>query len=208
MLDPLGPATTAPRRISVINSHKVHPFSLGRVNVRLVRRVLVAGNTGAGKTTAARRVAQRRGLLFHEVDELAFRPGWAPDPGYVGALREIARGDRWVLDSWGDPRVRDELWRRADTVVWLDYPLRVVLPRLVRRSVRRTVRREQIFNGNVESYREWFSRDHPVRSALRDHRPRRAETARRLTLFPHLRVVQFCSPRQAERWLASLPPGT
>jgi adenylate kinase family enzyme len=167
-----------------------------------MRRVLVVGNTGAGKTTAARRLAARHGLPFREVDELAFRPGWVENPDYLTEVRRLAAEPAWILDTWGDRRIRAELWVRADTLIWLDLPLRVVLPRLLRRSIGRTVRREHIFNGNVESYREWLSRDHPLRSAVRDHAPRRTETARLVAANPHLTVVHLRSPAGAERWLA------
>jgi len=143
-------------------------------------------------------------LPFHEVDELAFRPGWRANPAYPGEVARLAEGPAWVLDTWGDSRIRAELWRRADTVIWLDYQLGVILPRLFRRSARRTITREKIFNGNIESYAEWLSRDHPLRSAVREHRSRRAETTRLIALNPHLVAVRLSSPEFTRRWLADL----
>ena len=169
-----------------------------------MRRVLVTGNTGAGKTTAARRLAGLLELPFHEVDELAFGPGWAESPTYLADVAALADGPAWVLDSWGDARIRDRLWARADTVVWLDYPLRVVLPRIVRRSLRRTIRREKIFNGNTEAYAEWLHRDHPVWSSMSTHRHRRAEMFRRLPRFPQLTTIRLERPSETEAWLSAL----
>jgi adenylate kinase family enzyme len=169
-----------------------------------MRRVLVAGNTGAGKTTTGRILAGKLGLPFHEVDELAFRPGWQANPVYPGVVLRLAAEPAWVLDSWGDRQIRTELWRRADTVIWLDYPLRVIVPRVFRRSAVRTVKREKIFNGNIESYGEWLSRDHPLRSAVRDQRGRRAEMIRMISLNPHLVAVRLSSPAFTERWLTQL----
>jgi len=169
-----------------------------------MRRVLVAGNTGAGKTTLGRILAAELGVAFHEVDELAFRPGWQPNPVYPGVVLRLAAEPAWVLDTWGDIRIRADLWRRADTVIWLDYPLSVILPRLVRRSAARTIKREKIFNGNIESYGEWLSRDHPLRSAVRDQRSRRAEMIRLIATNPHLVAVRLSSPAFTERWLTEL----
>jgi adenylate kinase family enzyme len=169
-----------------------------------VQRVLVTGNTGAGKTTAARRLAGRLDLPFHEIDELAFAPGWAESPTYLADVTALADGPAWVLDSWGDTRIRDHLWGRADTLIWLDYPMRVLLPRIVRRSLRRTIRREKIFNGNTETYAEWLHRDHPVWSAIRGHHRRRAEMTRRLPLFPDLIVVRLQAPHETEQWLTTV----
>ena len=172
-----------------------------------MQRVLVTGNTGAGKTTAARRLAGRLGLPFHEVDELAFTPGWAESPTYLADVTALADGPAWVLDTWGDTRIRDHLWHRADTLIWLDYPLRVVLPRILRRSIRRTVRHEKIFNGNTETYGQWLHRDHPVWHAIADQRPRRAEMGRRVVRFPHLDVIRLSSPAETQRLLDSLGAG-
>ena len=168
-----------------------------------MQRVLVTGDTGAGKTTTARRLGAKFGLPFHEVDDLAFTPGWAESPTYLADVTALADEPSWVLDTWGDLRIRAHLWQRADTVVWLDYPRRVVLPRILRRSLRRTVRREKIFNGNVESYAGWLRPDHPVWWSVRDHRPRRARMAALIAAHPHLSVVHLRDPAATERWLTS-----
>jgi adenylate kinase family enzyme len=168
-----------------------------------MQRVLVAGNTGAGKTTTGRILAGKLGVPFHEVDELAFRPGWRANPAYPDLVTRLAEEPAWVLDTWGESRIRAGLWQRADTVIWLDYPLSVIVPRLFRRSAARTIKREKIFNGNVESYAGWLSRDHPLRSAVRDQKSRRAEMIRLIATNPHLVAVRLSSPAFTERWLTS-----
>lgn len=169
-----------------------------------MKRVLVAGISGAGKTTLGRSLAGRLGLPFHEMDALKFTgPGWASEPGFRERVAGIADGPGWVFDSFGYPEVRDLLWTRADTVVWLDYPRTVVMPRILRRSLRRTVLRERIFGGNVETLSGWFSREHPAWWAWSQHGARRAEIGRRVhdPRFAPLSVVRFDSPRAAGQWL-------
>ena len=94
--------------------------------------------SGAGKTTAARRVGAKLGLPFHEMDALALGPNWSQPPGLVDEVQRITAEPAWIFDSWGYPAVRDIMWQSADTILWLDYPAAVVLPRLIRRSVVRT----------------------------------------------------------------------
>ncbi|MFC4592294.1 AAA family ATPase [Sphaerisporangium corydalis] len=173
-----------------------------------MRRVLVAGITGAGKTTMARRLAQATGLPFHQLDELAFLSGWRERPEYLADVVRLSESEAWIFDSWGDRRVRDRLWSCADTVVWLDFSFTLVTRRLLWRSLLRTTRREQIFNGNVETAREWFGRDHPLWSAWAEYRPRRAEMRRRLAdpAHAHLHLIRLPSPKAADRWLKAVTP--
>ena len=66
------------------------------------------------------------------------------------------------------------MWQSADTILWLDYPAVVVLPRLIRRSVLRTATNAELFGGNRETLREWLSPEHPVWSAAATFRERRS----------------------------------
>jgi adenylate kinase family enzyme len=175
-----------------------------------VQRILVTGITGAGKTTLARAVAGRLGIGFHEMDALALRgPGWQENPRLREDVDAISAEPGWVFDSLGYPQVRDLLWTRADGIVWLDYRRRVVMSRVLRRSAVRTLRRQRVFGGNVETVRFWFTRDHPAWWAWAQYEARRAEIAARCERFGPLEVVRLGSPRAAREWLAALPsPGS
>lgn len=172
-----------------------------------MRRILVVGISGAGKSTLARTLAGELGLPYYEMDALHYTgPGWAVDEDLPARVGGIASSPAWIFDSFGPPQVRDLLWEHADTVVWLDYPRRVVMPRVLRRSLWRTVRRERIFGGNRETARGWFRRDHPAWWAWSQHGPRRREIGRAVAdpRFGPLRVVRSGTPRETGRWLESL----
>jgi adenylate kinase family enzyme len=173
------------------------------------RRTAVVGTSGSGKTTLARRLAQRLGIAHVELDSLHWGPDWTPAPR--DAFREcVARalsGEAWTTDgNYG--AVRDIVWRRADTVVWLDYPLPVVMGRVTWRTIRRSVLREDLWNGNRERFREAFlGRESIIWWALSTYRRRKKQYP---VLFgqpeyAHLRVVHLASPRAAHEWLDGLP---
>lgn len=119
-----------------------------------------------GKTTLSKALAARFGLEFVELDELKHQANWTELP--ADEHREVARArldrakDGWVADgNYGD--LRSMIYERAETVVVLALPWRVMLWRTFKRSMRRVVNREELWNGNRENL--WtilFSRDSVV----------------------------------------------
>ena len=173
-----------------------------------MHRVLVAGITGSGKTTFARDLAARAELPFHEMDALYHGPGWVPLESFADDVDRISRQDRWVFDSHGYEQVRDLVWSRADTVVWLSYPRVVVMSRVLRRSFVRAWRGDEIFNGNTETFRDWLDPEHPVQWAWTQYEARHADLERRFAdpSYAGLRKVRFTGPFAARRWLDVVLP--
>lgn len=173
------------------------------------QRVVVVGVTGSGKTTFARRLASLLDARHVELDGLYHERGWMPAETEVFRARVRAGIDteRWVADGGYSRYVRDILWVRADTIVWLDYPLRLSLWRLFWRSLRRGVRQEELWNGNRESLRgQFLSRDSLFVWAVKS-RKKYAEAYPaylRTAAMAHVRVVRLRSPRAAERWLCDV----
>ena len=101
-----------------------------------VQRLVIVGVEGSGKTTLARHLAERLSLPHVELDALYWDANWTRVSPHLFRERvaQTLDAERWVTDGNYDA-VRDLVWGRADTVVWLDYPLRVIVPRLVWRSV-------------------------------------------------------------------------
>jgi adenylate kinase family enzyme len=157
-----------------------------------VRRVAVtASASGNGKTTVGRALAERLGVPFVELDALVHGPGWAEiaDEELRQLLEPIVAGDRWVIDGGYRNKIGDLVLARADTVVWLDLPVHVWLPRLVRRTVGRIRRDEPLWNDNRESWRSGFwGRDSLLGYALRMHFDRRRRYPRELAAYPVIRL--------------------
>jgi adenylate kinase family enzyme len=145
---------------------------------------------------------------FHELDALFWRPGWAETPGeeFRALVEPIVASDAWVIDGSYRGKLGDSIVRSADVVVWLDLPMRVWLPRLLRRTASRVVRREELWNGNRETIRNaLFARDSVVWWAFRMQRLRRRAYPAMLAPYP---VVRLRSTAEVEDFLRNAQRAT
>lgn len=83
------------------------------------------GNTGGGKSTLARRLAEATGLPFYPLDAIQYRAGGGkvPDEEYLSAHADLLSRDRWIIDGYGSVASSFERFAAADTLVYLDLPL-------------------------------------------------------------------------------------
>jgi adenylate kinase family enzyme len=125
-----------------------------------VQRVSVVGSSGSGKSTLAARLAAALEVPFVELDAIYHQPGWVEldRDEFRRRVGSLVTEPGWVIDgNYG--AVRDLVWEAADSVVWIDLPRSTVMRQLVWRTVRRGVRRQELWNGNRESLRNLMSRD-------------------------------------------------
>jgi adenylate kinase family enzyme len=166
------------------------------------------GTTGSGKTTLAQHLAQTLKIPHVELDALNWGPNWTPAPCEIFRQRaeQALGGDAWATDG-NYSGLRDIVWSRANTIVWLDYPLPVILWRVTCRTLRRVITGEELWNENRERLRAaLFSRESLIYYALRTHHRRRREYSIQLSMpeYAHLKVVHLRSPRAAREWLEAM----
>lgn len=174
-----------------------------------MQRIAIIGTTGSGKTTLAERVAIYLGCSHIELDSLFWLANWKPVPDEEFRTR-VARAitaERWVSDGNYISKVRALIWERADTIVWLDYPLLTVLWRLFKRTVRRSVSQERLWNNNRETLHDQFlTRESLFLWAVKTHPIHRAQYPK---LFSDVArsdqtVVILCNQWQTDAWISSL----
>jgi adenylate kinase family enzyme len=176
--------------------------------------VFVTGASGNGKSTIGHALAERLGVPYTELDALHHGPDWTE--ASADELRErveaaMDTSDGWVLDGGYRAKLGDLIWERADTVVWLDQPLHVIMRRLWRRSYGRIRRGEELWNGNRESWRNLFwGRDTLFPWTVRAHFRHRREYP---DLMARYNVVRLRSPREVRAFLDDVaangtPPAT
>ena len=168
------------------------------------RRVLVAGVTGVGKSTLAQRIGGLSGIRYTEIDALYHGPDWTVLPTFSADVDTLAGADSWITE-WQYRSARDRLARSADTLIWLDYSLVVTMWRLVRRTLRRRIGRQRLWNGNVEAplWHFFTGRDHILAWALSTRHSYAELVPRAERENPGLRVVRLRTPAETRAWLTT-----
>jgi adenylate kinase family enzyme len=166
-----------------------------------MRRVLVIGSGGAGKSTFAAQLAQRTGLPLVHLDQHYWRAGWVEPTKdeWLAKVDELVAGERWIMDGNFGGTMERRL-AACDTVVFLDVSRWVCLWRVVARWVRhRGEARPDMAPGcheRLDAAFLWWIFNYPERS--------KPKVLRRLAaLRAEQRVVVLRSRRDMEAFLRS-----
>jgi len=173
-------------------------------------RLVVVGTTSSGKSTLAKRLADKLGYDFIELDALHWEPNWteAPLEVFRGRVETATQAPAWVV-AGNYHVVRDLVWPKADAIIWLDYSFWRVLWQLTRRTFTRWWTQELLWGTNRENlwghFRIWSEeslfhwlfktywrrkREYPLLFSLPEHQ--------------HLNLIHFKSPKETEAWLDGL----
>ncbi len=174
-------------------------------------RVWVVGVSGSGKSRLAADLARLMGLPRLELDAVFWDAGWVyRDLGEAHALIDQFTAEHpegWVIDGNWTSRLEGRLdpgAAGADTVVWLDHSRPVVMGRVLRRTLRRGLLREELWHGNRErpsTWLRWEPEQNIVRWAWVQHAVVRERMQQRAADgWP---VVRLSGQREVDAWLAA-----
>jgi adenylate kinase family enzyme len=175
-----------------------------------LRRVNVKGTSGSGKTTFSQELARRLGVPYVELDALHWAsPRWQEptDEDFRTSVADAmaAAPDGWVIDGNYERKLGDLVIGEADTIVWLDLPLRLKLRRLWRRTMERMSGEEELWGGNRESWRDAFWGCNSLFGwMLKTHVRQRREWPGQYSHDP--RFVRLRSDAEARAWLERQKP--
>jgi hypothetical protein len=153
-------------------------------------------------------IGRALGIPVLEMDEVHWGPDWRPRrrERIRAEVSRFVAGPDWVVDGNYRSVSQDLVWGRADTVVWLDLPFRVVAGRLLRRTAGRILRREVLWSGNRERLGAALGRDSILLYLARTFRPLRRRHAADAASgeWPGIEWIRLRSAREVEAWLDSL----
>ncbi|WP_284117497.1 adenylate kinase [Streptomyces fragilis] len=176
-----------------------------------MERVSVVGCSGSGKSTVARRLSDVLGVPYIELDALHWGPGWseASAEELSERVRRATAADAWIVDGNYQSKIGTLAWDRANTVVWVNPSRWRGMWRCLRRTVRRAATRQELWNGNRESWSGlhfWRGEDSILWWAWTSY-PRvqeRYESAMRDPRNRHLAFHRLRTSKEVEDFLATL----
>ena len=178
-----------------------------------MHRIVVVGNTGSGKSTLSRELSKKLGFPYLELDSVYHQPDWEPLPEveFRARLADFALQPSWIIDgNYLNIGVRELIWPVADTLIWLDLPRWVVLPRVIRRTVKRALTREELWNGNKEPWSNFYD-PRPDRNVIvwsfvkHSEYRQKFEQARSEIDTAHLRMYRLTSTGEVDRFVEGVP---
>lgn len=167
-----------------------------------MKRILVIGSCGAGKSTFSRRLGRALGLEVIHLDQHYWKPNWVESekPEWRERVARLIERDSWIIDGnySGTLELRME---RCDTVVFLDIPRHVCLWRVLKRVLTyREGKRPDMAEGCPERFDLaflWWVWTFPKRS--------RSKIISRLDANSRLkRVVRIQNNAEAEKFLGEV----
>ncbi len=174
------------------------------------KRMVVIGVTSSGKSTLAKRLADKLSLDFIELDALYWEPNWkeAESEIFRARVEAATQSECWAL-AGNYKEVRNIVWPRAEAVIWLDYPFWTIFWQLTRRTFTRWWARELLWGTNRENlwmhFKLWSDeslfhwllitykrrkREYPIQFGLPQH--------------AHLKILRFTSPKETDEWIRSI----
>ena len=175
-------------------------------------RAAVVGTSGSGKSTFAGRLAKLAAAPHIELDAINWQAGWRDlnshdVPEFRRRVGEAVAAEAWVSDG-NYSKVRDLVLARATHLIWLDYPRLLTVRRVLWRSFSRALSKRELWpgTGNVEEFRRWLDKEHPIRWAWDTYAERRAAYAAMFAdaSTDHLEKHRVQRPRDAEALVQSL----
>lgn len=173
------------------------------------QRINVIGTSGCGKSTFSKKLAERIGVPYVEIDKVYWGPDWTEpaDDVFFKKLGQALAKDKWVLDG-NYTRTTHIKWKDVQVVIWLDYSFPLIFSRAVRRAVWRVATGVELWEGtgNKESLKMLFSKDSIVLWTWNTYHSNKVKYNKMMTdkNFAHIRFVRLSRPGEARKFLEEM----
>ncbi len=171
-----------------------------------MRRIAVVGASCSGKTTFADRLSQILQIPHIELDVLHWGPNWTIRDDFEINVLQMIEQECWIVDG-NYKNVREAIFSKADSILWLNYSFHKVFARALKRTVPRVFSGETIYADNRETFfTTFFSSDSILWWVIKTHKQRKVEYSSLFSSqkFSHLNVFDFKHPKQCSNYLKTI----
>lgn len=170
-------------------------------------KTIIIGSSCSGKTTLGKRLAKITHAKIIDIDELHWKPNWQSTPSaqlIPKIEKEIWGEPRWII-SGNYRETMPTTMPQATCVIWLDYPLTLLLRRMLKRTIIRVITQQEICNGNKETIKgTFFEKNNLFSYTIRTYPKRKQQFPQIIKTYPHLKFIQIKSPKQLEKFIYKL----
>jgi len=171
-----------------------------------MKKIVIVGTSCSGKTTLSKNISKILSIPHFELDVLHWGPNWTTREDFEQDVAQAVQNPKWVID--GNYRnVRDLIWEKVDTIIWLNYSFQLVFWRALNRTIPRVIMKKSIYAGNRETARTtFFSSDSILWWVIKTHKQRILEYSKLFTgkEYANIRIIQLNNQSEANNFLHDL----
>lgn len=172
-----------------------------------MKKIIVCGTSGCGKTTLASELGSLFKLNVHDLDDYYWLPNWQEknNAEFRNIISDITNTDAWIISGNGYGN-KDITFARADTIIWLDYSFWICFSRAWSRTIFKIITKEKSCGDNYETIaRQFFSKNSIFKWVITSFAKRKKQYGELFSnIQPNVTYLRFSNPRETEKWLKSL----
>lgn len=172
-----------------------------------MKKIIVIGLSGAGKTTLAKKLSHILSIPHTELDSINHQANWTAidSKEFRKRVNNLTKQGGWVFCGNYFNDLGIDFWKKADTIIWCDYPFPIIFGRLIRRTLRRTLTHEELWNGNKEGFiMNFFTRDSVILWMLKSRKKQKTRYGKIFSNpidLPGTRLIHLQTKKQMEKLL-------
>ena len=172
-----------------------------------MKKIIVIGPSGAGKTTLSMQLSELLSIPHTELDSIYHQANWQPidTKEFKKRVNAIAKQPEWIFCGNYFSALGLDFWQQADTIIWCDYSFFLAMGRLFKRTLKRTVTKQELWNGNRESfYTNFFTKESIfvwMIGSLKKQKKRYGAIFSEPDTLAGVRLVRLRNPRETRAFL-------
>ncbi len=172
------------------------------------RKIIVTGTSCTGKTTLGKKLGAALEITQIDLDDLHFLPNWVEkeDALFIQEVNDAVDSmNNWIVSGSYQTVLKDTIWQKATVIIWLDYPLHLILRRCFIRTFRRIVYKEKCCGENYESLRRMLFEENMFLWILKTYWKRKERLKSwRNGIFAHKKWMVLTHPKEESKLYSSL----